>query len=159
MRKKEHKSLYEKYTINNINLDEVDKILNDYVTTHKKKLCFYSVRCEFVLEFDNKFITNIQTNYCYNMDDITKIKSYLLYWIDCFKSRGYKNYNINQMSNKSLGDRCNMTYKHYMNQPMQSVELRIKMLIAKNPQLINLFNGNKNHPLIRKYSHKPFINS
>ena len=90
MWKKEDKSLYEIYTINNINFDEVDKILSDYVTTHNKKFYFYLVRCEFVLEFDNIFTTNIQTNYCYNMDDITKIESYLLYWIDCFKSRGYK---------------------------------------------------------------------
>ena len=65
------------------------------------------------------------------MDDITKIKSYLLYWIDCLKSRGYKNYNINQMSINSLSDRCNMTYKNYMKQPMQSIELRINMVIAK----------------------------
>ena len=56
------------------------------------------------------------------MDDITEIKSLILFWIDCFKSRCYENYKINQMSNKSLSDRCNMTYKYYMNQPMQSVE-------------------------------------
>ena len=70
------------------------------------------------------------------MDDINKIKSCLLYCIDCFKSRGYNNYNINQMSIKSLSDRCNMTYRYYMNQPMQSVERRIIMNIAKNPQFI-----------------------
>ena len=104
----------------------------------------------------NNFTTIIQTHYCYNMDDITKIKSYLLYSVDCFKSRGYKNYNINQMSIKSLSDRCNMTYKSYMNQPMQSVERRMNMIIARNPQLIHLFNRNKNHSLIRKYSHIPF---
>ena len=130
MRKKDDKSLYENYTIDNINLDEVDKILSDYVTTHIKKFYFYLLRCEFVLEFDNNFTTNIQTHYCYNMDDITKIKTYLLYSIDCFKSRGYKNYNINQMSIKSLSDRGNMTYKYYMNQPMQAVEIQTNMIIA-----------------------------
>ena len=78
MRKKNEKSLYEICTFNNNNLDEVDKILSDYVTTDNKNF-FYLVGCEFVLEFDNKFTTNIQTNYCYNMDDITKIKSYILY--------------------------------------------------------------------------------
>ena len=90
MPKKDVKILYENYTINNINLDEVDKILSEYVTTHNKKFYFHLVGYEFVLEFDNNFTTNTQTNYCYNMDDITKIKSCLLYWIDCFKSRGYK---------------------------------------------------------------------
>ena len=85
------------------------------------------------------------------MDDITKLKSFLLYWIDCFESRGYKNYNINQMSIKSVSDRCNMTYKYYMNQPMQSVERRINMIIAENPQLINIFNRNENHPLLKNF--------
>ena len=91
------------------------------------------------------------------MDDITWLKSYLLYWINCFKSRGYKTYNINQMTVEVNSDRCNMTHKHYMNQPMSALELRINLLIAKNPQLINIFNRNKNQPLIRKYSHIPMV--
>ena len=156
MRKKDDKSWYENHTIDNINLEEVDKILSDYIATHNKKFYFSLVRCEFVLEFDNNFTINIQTHYCYNMDDITKIKSYLFSSIDCFKSRGYKNYNINQMSIKTINNRCNMTYENYMNFTMSMLERRINMIIAKNPQLINLFNRNKNHPLIRKYSHIPF---
>ena len=90
------------------------------------------------------------------MDDITKIQSLLLYWIDCFKSRGYKNYNINQMTIKIISERCNMTYTHYMNQPMSASELRTNLLIAKNPQMINLFIRNKKHPLIKKYSYIPY---
>ena len=43
-----------------------------------------------------------------------------------------------------------------MKQRMLSSELRINMVFAKNPQLLNLFNRNKNHPLIRKYSHLPY---
>ena len=90
------------------------------------------------------------------MDDITKLKRYLLYWINLHKSRGHKFYNINQMTIKSTSDKCNMKYEHYMNQPMQPVELRINLLVAKNPQMINSFERNKNHPLIRKNSHIPF---
>ena len=45
MRKKDVKSLYENYTINKINLDEVDKKVSDYVITHNKKFYFYLVRC------------------------------------------------------------------------------------------------------------------
>ena len=40
LRKKNDKSLYQKNTFNNINLDKVDKILNGYVTIHKKKYYF-----------------------------------------------------------------------------------------------------------------------
>ena len=55
-------------------------------------------------------------------------------------------------------DRCNITYEDYINHPMPMVERRINFIIAKNPQLINTFDRNKNHPLIKKFSHKPFNN-
>ena len=45
-----------------------------------------------------------------------------------------------------------------MNQPLDMCERKINMSIAKNPQLINLLDQNKKHPLIRKYSHIPFNN-
>ena len=35
--KKNHRSLYKKYSIDNNKLDEYDKILNDHITTHNKK--------------------------------------------------------------------------------------------------------------------------
>ena len=34
------------------------------------------------------------------------------------------------MKIKSISDRCNLTNKYYINQPMQSVELRINMVNA-----------------------------
>ena len=49
-----------------------------------------------------------------------------------------------------------MTYKFYKNLPMSMAERRIIINIAKNPSLLNKLNRNKNHPLIRKYSHIPF---
>ena len=51
---------------------------------------------------------------------------------------------------------CNMSYKHYINQPMSMLERRINFIIARNPQLINSIDRNKNHPLIKKSSHIPF---
>ena len=41
LRKKTNKSLYKKITINNVDLDESNKILNDYISTHKKIRFFY----------------------------------------------------------------------------------------------------------------------
>ena len=35
-------------------------------------------------------------------------------------------------------------------------EKTTNMNIAKNPELINVLDRNKNHPLTRKYSHIPF---
>ena len=52
-----------------------------------------------------------------------------------------------------ISDRCNMSYKHYMDQQMSMCERKINMNFARNPQLIISLDRNKNHPLIRKYSH------
>ena len=88
LRKKNDKTFHKKYTTNNINSDEVDKILNDYIATRNKKTDLYFINCEFKIEFDNNFTTIIETNYFNSIDN--NIKSYLLYYIDCFNSRGYK---------------------------------------------------------------------
>ena len=45
-----------------------------------------------------------------------------------------------------------------MTQPKHICERKIKIKIAKNPQLINSFDRNKNRPLIRRYCHVPFNN-
>ena len=83
LRKKNDKSLYKNYAFNNINLDEVDKILIEYITTLNKKFDLEFINCENKKEFDNTFTTNIEINYFYNTDN--NIKSYLLYCSDCFK--------------------------------------------------------------------------
>ena len=47
-------------------------------------------------------------------------------------------------------------YKYNLNQPMQMIERRLKMNIAKNPQPLNLLNRGKDHPLVRKNIKTPF---
>ena len=86
LRKTDDKSLYKVNTANNLNLDEVNKILNDYIFTHYKNFDFYFINCEFVIEFDNNFIANIQTKIFHNTKFIN-INKYLLYDIDCSKYR------------------------------------------------------------------------
>ena len=78
---------------------------------------FYLFSCEFVKEFDGNFTANIETNFFYNID-ITNIKRYLLYYIYYLTSRGYKVCNINDIIIKTISNRCNLTFEHYMNQPM-----------------------------------------
>ena len=51
-----------------------------------------------------------------------------------------------------------MTYENYINHPMQAIELKLNMILAENPQVINSLDRNKNHPFIRKHSHIPFNN-
>ena len=56
-RKRNNKNYYENYINNNLNFDDFDKRLIDYITSHNKKFHYYLVRCEFILEFDNNFTT------------------------------------------------------------------------------------------------------
>ena len=42
---KHDKSFFKKHTNSNINLDEVNKTLNDYISTHNKKFDFYFINC------------------------------------------------------------------------------------------------------------------
>ena len=91
-------------------MEEFDKILNDYITAHYNKFNFCFINCEFKVELDYNFTSNVENKYFHSMD-IKDIKKQLLYYNDCFKSRGYKFYNINQMTINSINDRSNMTYR------------------------------------------------
>ena len=57
------RSFYENYIIINPNLDEIDKILNDYITSHNNKFNICFIKYEFFLVFDNIFKIYIETNY------------------------------------------------------------------------------------------------
>ena len=146
------KCFYTKYTINNVKINEFDKIFNYYISTHNKKFDFYYIDCEFDILFYNNYTANIEINYHYNTDYIN-IKSYFLFYIDSCEINGYKFKNINHMIINTISCMCNMNYRYYINQPMSMLERRINFIIARNSQLINCLNRNKNHPLIRKYSH------
>ena len=78
---KNNKCLYTKYIIKNINIDEVDVKLEQYINNLNKKFDFYYFDCEFGIEFNNNYLANIEVNYHY-YTDYNNIKSYLLFYID-----------------------------------------------------------------------------
>ena len=96
------------YTFNNINLDDANKILDDYISTHNKNFDFCFINCEFKKEFDNIVTANIEVNYHYNTDYIN-IKSYLSLYIVSCESGGYKFGNINHMIINTISCMCNMS--------------------------------------------------
>ena len=120
-------------------------------------MIFFFIKCIFEIEFENNYTAIIEINYHYNID-INNIKSYLLFYIDSCKLDGYKFIKIKHLTINTTTCLCNMAYEYYINNPMPMVERWINFIIAKNPQLINSLNRNKNHPLIRKYSYIPFNN-
>ena len=102
--KKNDNSLYVKYTINNINLDELDRIINNHITTHNKKMNFYLIGCQLVIEFDNNFTENIETSYFCNTV-IINIKRNFLYNFYNFIPIIYKPTNIKHTILKTINDR------------------------------------------------------
>ena len=135
LRKRDAKNIYKKYVINNINLDEVDKILDDFVSTHNKKFDIYLIYCEFKIQFDNNSTRDLKTECVHNIE-IEKISQSLLYCIEYLESKGYKFQNINQMTINTVSDRCNMKYEYYMHHPMFPLETKLNNYCQKSTIII-----------------------
>ena len=149
--KDDNKFIYMNYIINNVDINNFDKIFNNYITNHNKKFDFYYINCEFQIEFNYQLL-NIEINFHHNTDYIN-LKCLLFFYTE---SHNIKNFKINQMIIDTISCLSNMTYKYYLLMPMSMLERRINYIINKNPRLINALNRNKNHPLIRKYKHISF---
>ena len=118
------KFFYDEYSINNPNLKDIDKIITNYVTSYNKKFDIYFIKCDFYLVFNNDFGIHIKTNHVHNKNDLTKIRTGLLYWIEHLKFEGYSFCHIN------------MTYKTYTQRPMHMLERRFNYIFHKCPCLI-----------------------
>ena len=66
--------IYDEYSINNPNLNDIDKIINNYVTSYNKKIDIYSIKCGFYLVFNDDFKIPIETYYVHNKYDLTKLR-------------------------------------------------------------------------------------
>ena len=152
--KRYDRGLYYKYTINNINLNNINKIFDYYITIHNEKFNFYVIKCIFQIQFNNNIIANIEINNHYSSDYIN-IENYLTLYLKSCENAGYKISNINHMIIKITSCICNIRYKRYRDKPMTMLERRINYNITKNPQLTN---KNHNNPLIRKYPNIEFNN-
>ena len=133
-------------------MDEVDKILKDYVSTHNKKFDIYFIYCEFKIQFDINYTRYLSTACVHNIE-FEKVFQSLLYYIEFLKINGYKFENFIQMTINTVSDRCNMKYEYYMHPPMFPLETKLNIFIAKYPRVLD---QNINHLLIRKYSHTSF---
>ena len=146
--KNDNKSIYVRYIINNVEINNFDKIFNNHITNHNKKFDFYYINCEFQITTDSRLL-NIEINFHHNTDYIN-LKSYLFFYTE---SQGIKNFDINHMIINTISCLCNMTYKYYLSNPMSMLERRMNYIISKNPELINCLTlKNKSHPLIRRIS-------
>ena len=147
--KNDNKFIYLRYIINKVDINNFDKIFDNYIKNHNKKFDFYYINCEFIIETNNNRLLNIEINFHHNTDYIN-LKCLLLFYTE---SHNIKNFKINKMIINTISCLCNMTYKYYLNNLMSMVERRMNFIIARNPKLINALDRNISHPLIRKYSY------
>ena len=152
LRKKDDKSIYKKYVLNINNLDEVNRTLKIYVSTHNKKFDIYFVYCEFNIQFDNNYTRNLSTA-CVHNKEFEKIYQSLKYYIECLKINGYKFEILNQMTINTISYRCNLTHEYYTHPPLFGIETKLNIIIAKNSQLLDRIINNL---YIRKCSHISF---
>ena len=132
----------------------IDKISNEYIFNHNEKYSIFLIKCDFELFFNNDFSKSIlhETDF-YHKTTFMNLKRFLLYHIDNFIDKGYIFSHIDEMNITTIKDKMYMTYNHYITRPMPAVELKLNMIVSKNPHLIKSLNRSQIHPSIRKYSY------
>ena len=138
--KRYDRGLYYKYTINNIDLKNNNKIFDFYIAIHNEKFDRYFINCVIQVLFNNNITANFEINNPYNTDYFN-IDNYLTMFFTSCENAGYKVTNINHMTINITSCICNIRYK-----PMSLLERKINYIITKNPQLIN---QKLNRPLIK----------
>ena len=150
-RKRHDQGLYYKYIINDVNLNNINKIYDYYITIHNEKFDMYFISCVIQIKFNNSIIVNLEINNRYNSGYIN-IENYLSIYLKNCENGGYI---FNHMIINITSCICNIRYKRYIDKPMSMLERRINYIVTKNPLLIN---KKHKHPLIRKYPNIKFNN-
>ena len=143
--------LYIEYTIDDVNLNNFEKRINEYISYHNTKFIRYLFKLSCELEFNNNFIQIFETKYRSNYES-NNMKSLLIIFIDNLSSQGYKFCRINHMTFTTMNDKCFITFEYYMKQPILRLERQMNTIIAKNPNLIKLLNQTYRHCLTTKYT-------
>ena len=87
-------------------------------------------------------LQNIVTNF--------HLKRFQLLWIEYFREIGYKHSNFSEVCITTISDEKCVTCDFDIKQPVQLVELKLKMIHNECPRLINALDKSGNHPLVRK---------
>ena len=143
-----------KHTNKNPNFFVIDKISSEYITNHSKKYRLFLIKCDFILIFNDDFpkTIHIETD-LYNSTNLIVLERYLLYHIDNFIDKGREISHIDETISTTVNDKMYMTYDYYIKHPMSAAEIKLNMIISKNPDLIKSLLRSHIHPIIRKISY------
>ena len=146
--KKIDKSIYKKIIIDNIDIDEVDNILCNFVEVHNKKFNIFFIKCCFNIRFTNINI-DLESNNVFNLE-IYKIFIELLYFIDCMQTQEKYFIKINQMTINFICDICNVSEEYSNHLILNPIGRQMNIIFSKKPHLLDDISNNN---LIRKKSH------
>ena len=102
------------------------------------------------------FLTKITPNFRSDIQNnitIFHLKRLLLLWVEYFSELRFLFCHISEMCITTISNKGYMTDDSHFKEPMQMVELKLKMIIVESPYLINALDRSVNHPLNRKYSY------
>ena len=137
-----------------LSLKDVDKNNIDeafyLISIEQKKFDYYLLKCHFKLVF------NIYKNSPFIMskvsDNKTMIsrKNFVEKVIEDFTDKWYKFNHIQELHIMTTANKLDITYDFNIQHKMHAIEWKLNKLLNKNPNLINKFNKNWRHPMIRK---------
>ena len=81
------------------------------------------------------------------------LKKYLLHRIEDFIDKGYIFSHTDEMNISTVDATMYMSYDNYIKYPIQAIELKLNMILAKKPNLINSFKRSQFHSSITKHRH------
>ena len=149
--KKLAKHKHIKLTIDNPNLDDIDKIIYNYINEYDKKYGYYYIRCEFKLVFSNMEGYAVASSILKDNNTMFSWKILVEKAINNFIKDGYIFSHISKINCTLICNERNMTYKHYLQQPKSMLEWEINAIVNRNKKLINIFPPLWIHPLNRRF--------
>ena len=114
----------------------------------------FLIKCDFKLIFIIDFLKPIftETDFYHNTS-LFNLKRYLLYGIDNSIEKGYILSHFDEKNITTINSKKFMTYNYYITRLMPAVDLKLNMIISKNPHLKKSLNRSNIHPLFQKYSY------
>ena len=113
----------------------------------------FLVKCDFKLILNNDLLKLILIETDFYQTTVYNLRRYLLNKIDNFIEKWYIFSHIDEMNITTINDKMFMTYNYYITCPMPAVELKLNMILSKNPHLEKSLNRFHIHPLIQKFSY------
>ena len=127
MDKHKHRNL----TIDNPNLNNIDKIFYTYNNEYDNKDEYYLVRCQFILVFSNLEGYPVASSKLTNNKTMISRKLFVEKVIYNFKNEGYDFSHLSQINILIVCKKRDLTHEFYMKHNMPAVEWKLNAMINR----------------------------